>query len=106
LKLTPKNVNDIRPNKNCKWKKRYDKTNLYVKKIVIVIILKKNNFKSKLKKIWIIIKKKDCKLDKNLKRKKKEYKSVNIKQNSFVTNKGNNKITELRAILQRESQNS
>jgi hypothetical protein len=25
---------------------------------------------------------------------------------SFIENKGNNKITELRAILQRESQNS
>jgi hypothetical protein len=48
---------------------RYDKTNLYVNKIVIVIIVKKK-IKSKLKKIVIIIKKKRLQIGKKSKIKK------------------------------------
>ena len=46
----------------------------------------------------------------NLKKKKDSVASINrIKQVKYIlvkVNKGNNKITELRATLQRESQNS
>ena len=31
---------------------------------------------------------------------------IDVIYNQMISNKGNNKITELRAILQRESQNS
>jgi hypothetical protein len=37
---------------------------------------------------------------------KKKYKRTNNDQQKIHINKGNNKITELRTILQRESQNS
>ena len=43
----------------------------------------------------------------NTKGQKKKYKRANNDlQNIHIINKGNNKITELRTILQRESQNS
>ena len=49
MKLTPKNVKDIWPKKIVK-KKDMTKKNVYVKKIVIVIIVYKQNYiKSKLK---------------------------------------------------------
>jgi len=36
----------------------------------------------------------------------KNSRNVNIEEKEKLNNKGNNKITELRTILQRESQNS
>jgi hypothetical protein len=42
----------------------------------------------------------------SLKKLSKTIKTLILRGNSTITNKGNNKITELQTILQRESQNS